>query len=394
MKRITFSISLILSATVSVIAQPGSIDNGSHSVNKNTPYYNVHILNSAYDSTACGLNYTQATSLITTRYNQYSQSTFGHGFPDTLTIAALPTSYVVSKAYLYFIESYKTACSTPIVTFHDPAGNVHNAGTTIVGTDISACWGETGTRVLRADITNAVTTNGNYILDSLSCTSVWEIDGASLVVIYRDLNASYKGTFVIYDGCETEDGGSDSTKLSGFNICGNPVYGRGFVMAGDFQDNVGPHKIILNSDTIIFPSLFMDFDDTIVNFTAGQITCYNGATAPGDCYVVGATGIYYQDTCIICPIVITGTKEIELNDFTVNPNPTKGLLTITAALGFNKELTVSLVNVLGQEIINQTWNPSVMGKTTNLDIQNYSNGVYFLSLQSGDKKLYVKIVKE
>ena len=394
MKKIISTLASILLFMAYVIAQPGSIENTNHSIN-NHHDVNTHTLQMAFDTTACGLNYTQATSVITTRYNAYSNSTFGHGFPDTLTITALPANYSIAKAYIYFAESYTTACTTPIVTFSDPGGNTHNAGATLQGIDGPVCWSEVGTYGFRADVTNSITTNGNYILDSISCTSVWEIDGVTLLIIYQDLSAAYQGTFVIYDGCIGVTGGTESTKVSGFNICQTPLTGRGFVISGDFQDNVmnGVHVGIINNDSIFFPSRFFNFDDTTANFVAGQISTQMGASSSGDCFLVAALGIYYTDNCIQCPSITSVPNNIQLSDFTVNPNPTSGLINILSSQAFNKTIHLSLVNVLGQEIINQTWNPAVSERTSTLDIQNFSKGIYFLILQSDDKKLYFKIVK-
>ena len=213
-------------------------------------------------------------------------------------------------------------------------------------------------------------------------------------MVYQDLDANYEGTFVLNDGCVSIDGGSEATTLAGFNVCQNSLYGRGFVISGDFQDNVGPHLIIINNDTVSFPSLFMNFDDTLTDFISGQSIANMGAISPGDCYIIGAAGIYYKDTCIVCPSLISGINTAEFNEFSINPNPTEGLLTISAASELNNTIHLSLINVLGQEIINQNWNPVINGATTKIDIQNCSNGVYYLILQSQDRKIFFKIVKD
>ena len=663
MKKITFTLALMFSFVASIIAQPGTISDAKHSTNHSFHEKNGNTtLGLTYDTTACGLNYTQATSMITTRYNQYAISTFGYGFPDTLTLAGLPGNYSIAKAYVYFDESYTAACTTPVLSFRDPNGNPNNVNASLIGTSGPVCWGETGTYAFRADVTNYITGNGNYMIDSISCSTVWEVDGATLLVIYQDLSANYEGTFVIFDGCYVPPGGfgTASVTVGPFNVCQTPIYGRGFVISADFQDNIGPsHLTTINNVVDTFPNLFMNFDDTVVNLFAGQTSAVMGATDSVDCYLISAAGIYYRDTCTVCSLYFTvsmgalpivcdtnygeayiaslsggappytyhwstggtndsihvtvagnysvtitdslgnsgiysvsvpyslpnnnpqnlcivtvdtitnknmliwdktnnvgtasyniykettfagvyallanqpfstfstfidttsqpmvvaarykittldscgvesdttphhktihltvsqgvgntwnlnwdayegitfptyyilrgitqnnlavldsvqstlysytdlnppngtvyyaiemvgytqcapsipreksnsrshsrsnvdiqlgnGIGEIELTDFSVNPNPTQGLLNITAGSGFNKNIHLSLINVLGQEMINQTWNPS-SGRTTNLDIRNYSNGVYFLILQSEEKKLYIKIVKD
>src|ERR1035437_4177941 len=135
MRKIIFTLTIILALSTCLVAQPGSVDQRGNILNNHSPEFNTHLLERAYDTTACGLNYIQSTSLITTRYNQYSQSSMGHGFPDTLTIAGLPNSYSIAKAFIYFVESYTTACQNPIATLNDLAGNSHDIGATLVGID-------------------------------------------------------------------------------------------------------------------------------------------------------------------------------------------------------------------------------------------------------------------
>ena len=394
MKKITFTIVLMIAFVVCVIAQPGAANHALNSGNQSLHEKNGNsALGISFDTTACGLSYTQATSMITTRYNQYAVNTFGHGFPDTLHLAGLPGSYTIAKAYVYFDESYTSACTTPVLSFNDAGGNAHNVDASLIGTSIAVCWGETGTYAFRADVTNYITTNGNYVITGISCATDWEVDGATLLVIYQNLWVNFEGTIVLFDGCSAIDGGSITDSVQGFHVCQVPSYGSGFVISADLQDNVAPtHATIINNVSDSFPNLFMNFDDAPIYFNAGQTSARMGISTSADCFLVSTTGIYYRDTCNFCQAGVG--KEIELSDFIINPNPTKGLLNITAATGFNKTIHLSLINVLGQEIINKAWNPSMGGKTTSLDIENYSKGVYFLTLQSEDKKLYVKIVKD
>ena len=309
MKKEIFTLVLMLSFVACVIAQPGTVGTGNHSMNHSKHEKNGNTsLGLTYDTTACGLNYTQATSLITTRYNASSVNhNYGYGFPDTLTLARLPGNYSIAKAYLYINESYITACTTPIISFTDPSGNPHNIGASLIGTSGPVCWGETGTRTFRADVTNYITSNGNYMIDSISCSSVWEVDGATLLVIYQDLSANYEGTFVIFDGCDAIDGGVITAIVNPFSVCQTPIYGRGFVIAADFNDNVGPHTTIVNNQNYTFQSKFMNFDDTIANFITGQTSAIMGDSTMADCYLVSAAGIYYRDTCTFCNMYFTVT---------------------------------------------------------------------------------------
>lgn len=77
------------------------------------------------------------------------------------------------------------------------------------------------------------------------------------------------------------------------------------------------------------------------------------------------------------------------NTLTVYPNPTKGAVTID--LGeFQKEVTVIISNQLGQVVLNKSYS------STNVLQFNIEGevGVYFIEVNSGDKKAIIKVVKE
>ncbi len=98
---------------------------GNESILAMTPFY------SAQD---CGLNYVQASKMITTRYTPGP----GPGFPTNLSIAGLPPCFQVVKAYVWIIAS---ASGTPYLTITNPIGSTSstlNPAATFPG--LSKCW--------------------------------------------------------------------------------------------------------------------------------------------------------------------------------------------------------------------------------------------------------------
>ena len=309
MKNLIFTFVLQLTLVACVFAQQGNINNAGHSGNHSSHEKNGNTaLGPTYNGTVCGLNYTQATSLITTRNDPYTiNNIYGHGLPDTLTISNLPSTlgcgFDIIHAYLYWAESYLSGTSdTQSVNITNPLSNTTTINGTLAGTSGPVCWGEIGTYTFRADLTNFITGNGNYIINNFSGVSdpIWEVAGASLIIIYKDKNATYEGTLVLYDGCDAIDGGGIDVTMSGFNVCQTPILGRGFVLSTDFEDNVGPHTMIINNINDTFPSSSINFDDTTASYTVGQTIAVMGAISYPDCYYFSLAGVYYQTACNSC----------------------------------------------------------------------------------------------
>ncbi len=85
-------------------------------------------------------------------------------------------------------------------------------------------------------------------------------------------------------------------------------------------------------------------------------------------------------------------KEMGFNIPMLYPNPSNGIFNIDIPVIFNiKELTLVIYNSNGQvvssQIINKTYQTGEIIKEQ-FDISNQSNGIYFLSIYSGDKIIY------
>jgi|ERR1039458_10019010 hypothetical protein len=142
-----------------------------------------HTLGQTYNDSLCGLNYVTGSVLIETRYNQYATNTFGSGFPATISITGLIPCHVI-QAYLWWTVFYQTGSSiAPIVALTNPAAVTSQTIATLAGSDGYKCWGESGTRTFRADVTASISGNGIYTIDSIHGNTAWEVDGATLLII-------------------------------------------------------------------------------------------------------------------------------------------------------------------------------------------------------------------
>ncbi|HVA98486.1 MAG TPA: SprB repeat-containing protein, partial [Bacteroidia bacterium] len=276
--------------------------NLKNAANPPSPLNGSGTLGNTYDNTACGLNYVYGSVKVTTRY----ATPAGSGNPATITIAGIPASCVViDKAYLWYDASY-TEASAPASTvqFTNPVPATATYSSAIIGTGPSKCWGETGTATYRTDITAAISGNGTYKINITGFSNASsEIDGAALIIIYKNTAATYQGTMVIADGCLVNTGAATSSyTLSGFTACAAAPTASAFMVTADMQSNVngGNHTSTLNGATATYVNNFFNFDKTATTVTNGQTTSAFSTADAGDCYAWLLVGLYYQTSCVVC----------------------------------------------------------------------------------------------
>jgi hypothetical protein len=282
-------------------------------------------LGQTYNNTACGLNYTITSLMITPRYTGAP----GSGYPASMTMS-MPSCIGgngnnVLQAYIWWGLSYTSGSSTsPVVTVTNPLGNTFNYTGTLVGQSGTKCWGEIGTRTFRANVTSCINTSGAYTF-TIAGNTASEVDGATFVIIYRDPLATYTGTMIINDGCQTFSNGTPSTMtVSNFTACANSVNGSGFSCTGDQQNNISPptHTTTINSVTQTFPNLFWNTDIISTNVTAGQTSVsFTNTPNTSDCWSWNVIGYYYQTTgCATCTVSVGLTSSISSQNATCAVN--------------------------------------------------------------------------
>lgn len=261
-------------------------------------------LGQIYNQTLCGLNYTAASTMVTDRYTPAP----GVGLPATLPITLPPcvgpNGLNILQAYVWWIVSYDAVSSTsPTLTITNPAAQTNSYVATLAGTAGPKCWGEIGTRLFRADVTSNINGSGNYVLN-VTGNTVYEIDGITLLIIYRNPFATYQGNLIIHDGLITEIGVSSLDTVDNFTACDSSSFGNAFTLTSDMQDNVFPpsHDVTVNNVTTTFPNLFSNFDQVPVSIANAQTSCnFTVTPASGDCYSWAVMGLYFQTTtCVVC----------------------------------------------------------------------------------------------
>ncbi len=258
----------------------------------------------------CGLNYVEVSQIIETRTSTFSWNNNGTGFPGTLNLSGLcTTNDSVLKAYLYWGTSYFGSIANPAqLSITNPLSNTFTYNVNTIGLSVAKCWGETGTAAYREDVTNCISGNGSYIVNITGAgDSAYEVDGVTLLVIYRDPTATYSASLVIWDGIQTSSPGNPYLEtFNGFNVCSASSAAKAFSILGDLQGNQngGNNVETFNGTSQTFTNDFWNFNSISTSLTAGQNSIiYHTYTndAGTDCYSWIMAGVYWQNTnCITC----------------------------------------------------------------------------------------------
>ncbi len=311
-----------------VLSQPGGLKNsGSVSVSN----ANAGIATS-YTMSACGLNYEQSSLQLSQR-SFTTVSLPGVPQPAAFTISNIPACAPIVKAFLY-VGTQGTGGSIS-ATLINPAGTGSVFPMTIIGQDVSACWGTGNTYNYRADVTALISGSGNYTISGIpTAAALWpgttDANGATLFIIYRDPSQNYTGNIVIADGSNVRAaglGGGGQSSIGGFNICGTPTLTSHFMILNDLEQmnntDIWFNSTFTNSANYIKPSgtdQVWDFvSDPGAPLLAGQTSISYGFDSGTDCAGMMMAGAYYQSGCLTCSSTPSGPVTLTVSAVT---NPT------------------------------------------------------------------------
>jgi hypothetical protein len=263
----------------------------------------------SYTSSACGLNFTQASVRLNARNFTALAPPTGSAQPATFSISGIPSCAVIQKAFLYAGVSGNGIAATATIT--NPASSTASFPMTVIGTHIDICWGFTGTYTYRADVTSIISGNGNYAISGIPVQTVTpsnDAAGATLFIIYRDPTQNYTGSIVIADGCVGVQGGATSATVTGFNVCATPSLTTNFMLSGDLQ-KIANSSIQLNSASFNYnyplaSQNVWDFIQAPGNpAVSGQTSAVYGQSNASDCFFIAMAGMYFRTNCSSCTVV-------------------------------------------------------------------------------------------
>ncbi len=132
---------------------------------------------------------------------------------------------------------------------------------------------------------------------------------------------------------------------------------------------------------------YMDYTDDAcrVMFTKGQAT--RGITA----MTSSPMRINLTQSTVQCGYGVSVSELTLSQRISIYPNPSSGLINIDIALENATEVTIRVMNVLGEEVKKLELG-SVEAQSLRIDLSGQSNGVYFVETSAGDKKASEKVV--
>ncbi len=104
----------------------------------------------------------------------------------------------------------------------------------------------------------------------------------------------------------------------------------------------------------------------------------------------------YDASMAILPEIqcaVTGINKNSVLDANVSlhPNPSTGMVNIIATLPNSQNLEISVHNSLGQ-LISNSKHSGVTSNVFNMDLTDYSNGVYFVTINNGEEKIVKRLI--
>lgn len=107
------------------------------------------------------------------------------------------------------------------------------------------------------------------------------------------------------------------------------------------------------------------------------------------CFQNDSIGLY-NPSGVVCDFITTEIESINnTNNFSVYPNPTHGIITISIPNNVSlTNTTVSLSDVSGREVLNHFLN----SRKTELNVNHMPNGIYFLKINTVKGNLVKKLI--
>lgn len=262
-----------------------------------TPQDGNSSLGNSYVFSACGLGYTTASVSL------YMRLAGGTSQPASMVISGIPACAQIEKAFLYTDASGNGISVNATLT--NPLSSSNTFPMTMIGSSIDKCWSSVGysaTYSYRADVTSIISGNGAYTVSGLPTGATNDVDGATLIIIYKDPSASFTGNIVLADGAAVVQGGIIGYNLTGFSACSASSNATAFMIVADLQ-KISNVNLILNGTGDLLPSAsqnFWNFEQINTSLFAGQSTSYFEVNSSGDCYNLLLTGLYYTTNCSVC----------------------------------------------------------------------------------------------
>jgi hypothetical protein len=88
----------------------------------------------------------------------------------------------------------------------------------------------------------------------------------------------------------------------------------------------------------------------------------------------------------------TAIGEANISDLSLYPNPTKGIVNIVFSSNLSQNLSVRIVNVIGENVFIDDLNQFVGEYSKQIDLSNNAKGIYFLEIEASDGIINKKLI--
>lgn len=226
----------------------------------------------------------------------------------TGTIALSGVAGPVSEAYLYWHGPTNAAATNTSananVTFN---GNAISG--TFLGISNDNCWGFQNSMAYRANVSSLITGNGNYTLSNFVKDGV-DVNGASLIVFYKDANNANNRDVVMFNGNDSNidnafDASGWNITLSGINYTSGTANAQFHVGDGQFFGDdaviangteIAPAGAVFNGETV--PNANPNGTQTLWDIKDFNVT---GLLNPGLNNINIKTGV--NSDCLACVLI-------------------------------------------------------------------------------------------
>ncbi len=133
------------------------------------------------------------------------------------------------------------------------------------------------------------------------------------------------------------------------------------------------------------------YEGAILAGTTSSITVAPLVTTTYYCNVSDGSGCETELEVTLTVVDDSGIEDNLEESFSIYPNPTTGKFAVTFDLNKPREMTIEVVNIVGEKVLVKTF-VDVHNQTFEFDMNSVADGVYFVVIRSEDEQISKKLV--
>lgn len=144
-------------------------------------------------------------------------------------------------------------------------------------------------------------------------------------------------------------------------------------------------------------ALYDSYGDGLTDPSNGYIGLKGVDADNNDIIIYENTGTAYSEEYIVFTVDGDNTTELvsveenTVSDFNIYPNPTNGVANVEFNVASSNNVTVDVINTLGQVVLNNNLGTVSGAQKVNINGNNLESGIYFVNIKIGDKTTTQKL---